>query len=328
MNRSFLYIPAAIALFAIGYFISSVGDEEMVSIKRSRILMGTVIEIEVKGNDISLGELAIIDAFNEIERIENIFTTYKENSNIQWINQSRDTLISVNSEIYDLLMLSDSLWKISNGAFDISLNNLIKTWDFESINPTMPTKEQIEDALRQSGWRNIKLLNNNRFLRKAEVGLNLGAIAKGYAVDRAIEVVKEQGIKNVLINAGGEIKSLGSDWIIGIRDPRNAEQIVESVNLGEMAIATSGDYEIFFEINGKRYHHILKPSTGYPADSLISVSVLNPSSTMADALATAVFVLGPVRGLEFIENIPNTEVLLIDKNNRKIFSEGFVKYMN
>ena len=328
MNRSFLYIPAAIALFAIGYFISSVGDEEMVSIKRSRILMGTVIEIEVKENDISLGELAIIDAFNEIERIENIFTTYKENSNIQWINQSRDTLFSVNSEIYDLLMLSDSLWKISNGAFDISLNNLIKTWDFESINPTMPTKEQIEDALRQSGWRNIKLLNNNRFLRKAEVGLNLGAIAKGYAVDRAIEVVKEQGIKNVLINAGGEIKSLGSDWIIGIRDPRNAEQIVESVNLGEMAIATSGDYEIFFEINGKRYHHILKPSTGYPADSLISVSVLNPSSTMADALATAVFVLGPVRGLEFIENIPNTEVLLIDKNNRKIFSEGFVKYMN
>ena len=328
MNRSFLYIPAAIALFAIGYFISSVGDEEMVSIKRSRILMGTVIEIEVKGNDISLGELAIIDAFNEIERIENIFTTYKENSNIQWINQSRDTLFSVNSEIYDLLMLSDSLWKISNGAFDISLNNLIKTWDFESINPTMPTKEQIEDALRQSGWRNIKLLNNNRFLRKAEVGLNLGAIAKGYAVDRAIEVVKEQGIKNVLINAGGEIKSLGSDWIIGIRDPRNAEQIVESVNLGEMAIATSGDYEIFFEINGKRYHHILKPSTGYPADSLISVSVLNPSSTMADALATAVFVLGPVRGLEFIENIPNTEVFMIDKNNRKIFSEGFVKYMN
>jgi len=328
MNRSFLYITAAIALFAIGYFISSVGDEEMVSIKRSRILMGTVIEIEVKENDKSLGELAIKDAFNEIERIENIFTTYKENSNIQWINQSRDTLISVNSEIYDLMMLSDSLWKISYGAFDISLNNLIKTWDFESINPTMPTKEQIEDALRQSGWRNIKLLNNNRFLRKAEVGLNLGAIAKGYAVDRAIEVVKEQGIKNVLINAGGEIKSLGSDWIIGIRDPRNAEQIVESVNLGEMAIATSGDYEIFFEINGKRYHHILKPSTGYPADSLISVSVLNPSSTMADALATAVFVLGPVRGLEFIENIPNTEVLLIDKNNRKIFSEGFVKYMN
>ena len=328
MNKSFLYIPAAIALFAIGYFISRTGDEEIAPIKRSRILMGTVVEIEVKETNKSLAESAIVQAFNEIERIENLFSTFKDSSDIQLINLSRDTLINVSSEIYGLMMLSDSLWEISNGAFDISLNNLINVWDFENENPTVPAKVQIEAALRKSGWRNIKLLSNNRFLRKAGVELNFGAIAKGYAVERAIEEMKERGIKNALINAGGEIRSLGSDWIVGIRDPRNSEQLVEYVNLGEMSIATSGDYEIYFEINGKRYHHILKPDTGYPADSLISVSVLNSSSTVADALATAVFVLGSIRGLELIETIPNTEVFMIDKNNRRIQSEGWVRYRN
>jgi thiamine biosynthesis lipoprotein len=303
-------------------------EDKLKIIKRTRVLMGTVVEIQVKEDDRSLGESAIADAFSEIERIENLFTTYNDTSAIQRINQSKDTLISVSSEIYKMMALCDSLWKISDGAFDISLNNLIKVWDFENEEPAVPEKEEIEDALRNCGWENISLLSNYRFFRDAEVELNFGAIAKGYAVDRAIDVVKKRGIKNVLVNAGGEITSFGSDWIIGIKDPRNSEQIIESVVLGEMSIATSGDYENFFEFNGKRYHHILNPFTGFPADSIISVSVLHQSNTIADALATAVFVLGPTRGLELIENTTDSEVLIIDKNNRKLYSKGFVEYRN
>ena len=326
MKKLFIYFLVVTILFAIGYFVARIEYEEMYNVKRSRILLGTVVEIQIKDEDRSLGELVIEEAFNEFERVENLFSTFKNNSIIWYINENKDTLITVNNEIYSLMTLSDSLWKISNGAFDISLNNLIKVWGFESEEPAVPKREEIEDALGRSGWKNISLINNYSFLRDAEVELNFGAIAKGYAVDKAIEVVKKFGITNVLINAGGEIKTIGSDWIIGIRDPRNSNQIIESVKLGKMSIATSGDYENYFEIQGIRYHHILNPFTGYPADSLISVSVLHPSSTIADALATAVFVLGPISGLELIENTLYTEVFIIDKNNQTFYSQGFKNY--
>lgn len=326
MKKSFIYFLFVTILFAIGYFVARIDNDGSHILKRTRILLGTVVEIQIKENDRSLVELAIKSAFDEMERVENLLTTFKDNSVIRGINQSHDTLIRVDSEIYSLLALCDSIWKISNGAFDISLNNLIKVWGFEDVKPAVPKKEAIEDALERSGWENISLANNYSFFRNAEVELNFGAIAKGYAVDKAIEAVKKLGIKNVLINAGGEIKTIGSDWIIGIEDPRYSNQIIESVKLGKMSIATSGDYENYFEIQGIRYHHILNPFTGFPADSLISVSVLHPSSTIADALATAVFVLGPINGLKLIENTPDAEVFMIDINNRELYSQGFVKH--
>jgi thiamine biosynthesis lipoprotein len=143
-----------------------------------------------------------------------------------------------------------------------------------------------------SGWDNIEQLGENSFKRTAGIELNFGAIAKGYALDKAISVLKENKINSALINAGGEIKTIGNDSVIRIRHPRIPNQIIEKVNSGEMSVATSGDYEKHFELNDKRYHHILNPKTGHPASSLISVTVLNKSCTIADALATAVFVLG------------------------------------
>ncbi|UCH64383.1 MAG: FAD:protein FMN transferase [Ignavibacterium sp.] len=303
-------------------------QEEKLGIKRTRDLMGSAIEIQVRDKDKSLAESAIEEAFNEMERIENLFANYNDSSMIQKINQSKDTLISVNNEIYALMALCDSLWQMSDGAFDVSLNKLIKLWGSESDSPAVPKNEELEVALRKSGWDNISLINGNKFLRYSEVELNFGAILKGYGIDRAIDVIRKQGIKNVSVNAGGEIKSFGIDWVIGIKDPRDSEQVIEKVLLGKMSIATSGDYENYFELDGKRYNHILNPFTGFPADSVMSVSVLHPSSAIADALATAVFVLGPTKGLELIENTTESEVFIVDINNRKLFSKGFVEYRN
>jgi len=174
MKKIFIYLPIIAILFGIGYYIARIEYEEIHYVRRSRILLGTVVEIQIKDEDRSLSELAIEEAFNEIERVENLFSTFKNNSIIWEANQSHDTLIRVDTEIFSIMTLSDSIWKISNGAFDISLNNLIKVWGFESEEPAVPKREEIEDALGRSGWKNISLINNYSFRRDAEVELNFG----------------------------------------------------------------------------------------------------------------------------------------------------------
>jgi len=302
------------------------GSEEIHLINRSRILLGTVVEIQVRDKDRKKAETSIEKAFNEIKRIDELFSTYNEDSPIWKLNHNKDTLITVDPEIFSLMALCDSIYNLSYGSFDVSLNKLITTWGFDSDDPFMPDDDKLSSALLNSGWNNINLLEENSFKRSTGTELNFGAIAKGYAVDKAVNVLIKLGINSALVNAGGEIKTIGDDWVIGIQHPENQNLIIEKVNPGEMSIATSGEYEKYFELNGKRYHHILNPKTGYPADSLISVTVLNKSCTIADALATAVFVLGQSKGLRLIERLPETEVMIIDNQMNKIYSSGFEKF--
>jgi thiamine biosynthesis lipoprotein len=323
MRKTFLYSAFIVILFAIGFFIARMGSEETHLIKRSRILLGTLVEIQVKDKDKEKAGSSIEKAFEEIKRIDELFSTYNEDSPVWKINHNQDTLINVDPEIFSLMVLCDSIYNFTYGCFDVSLNKLLTTWGFDGDDPSLPAEDKLSSALLNSGWNNIKLLEDNLIKRVAGIELNFGAIAKGYAVDKAISVLKEDQINSALINAGGEIKTIWDDWVIGIQHPRNQNQIIEKVDPGEMSVATSGDYEKYFELNGKRYHHILNPKTGYPADGLISVTVLNKSCTIADALATAVFVLGQVKGLRLIENLPETEVMIIDKQMIKSYSSGF-----
>jgi thiamine biosynthesis lipoprotein len=326
MKKTVLYSTFVIILFAIGVFIARIGNDEIHHIKRSRILLGTVVEVQIRETDRKKAESAIEKAFNEIIRIDDLFSTYNEDSPVWKLNHNQDTLINVDPEIFSLMILCDSIYNLTYGSFDASLNKLLTTWGFDGDDPSLPDNDKISSALLNSGWNNIKLLEDNSFKRSAGTELNFGAIAKGYAVDKAVNVLIKLGINSALVNAGGEIKTIGDDWVIGIQHPGDQNQIIEKVNPGEMSIATSGDYEKYFELDGKRYHHILNPKTGYPADSLISVTVLNKSCTIADALATAVFVLGKAKGLRLIENLPETEVMIIDKQMSKSYSSGFEKF--
>jgi len=325
MKKTFLFFAFIIILFAIGFFIARIGNDEIHHINRSRILLGTMVEVQIRETDRKKAEASIEKAFEEIKRIDDLFSTYNEDSPVWKLNHNQDTLIVVDSEIFSLMVLCDSIYNITYGSFDVSLNKLLTTWGFDGDDPFLPADDKLSSALLKSGWNNIKLLEDNSFKRRAGTELNFGAIAKGYAVDKAVNVLIKLGINSALVNAGGEIKTIGDDWVIGIQHPGNQNQIIEKVNPGEMSIATSGDYEKYFELDGKRYHHILNPKTGYPADSLISVTVLNKSCTIADALATAVFVLGQAKGLKLIELLPKTEVMIIDNQTSKIFSSGFKK---
>lgn len=317
-----------IVLFLIGFFIARNSSNEQKTFKRTQILLGTVVEIQVRDEDEQKAENAITRAFAEVKRIDDLFTTYNEESPIWKINKSSDTLIKVDNEIYNLLVLCDSVARLSDGCFDVSLDNLTKAWGFYSDNPHLPNKTAIDSALMLSGWDYIQLKENQTLLRIKNVGLNFGAIAKGYAVDKAIDVLKNSGIKEALVNAGGEIRVFGNDWLIGIQHPREINSIIKKLKLRDISVATSGDYEQYFEQDGIRYHHILNPMTGYPAKGLQSVTVINESNAFADALATAVFVMGKEKGMRLVESLDNTEAMIIDDEGKIFYSTGFIRFLS
>lgn len=321
-----IYIIVTVVLFLIGFFIAKNSSNELKTFKRTQILLGTVVEIQVRDKDEQKVENAITKAFAEIKRIDDLFTTYNEESPVWKINYSADTVLKIDDEIYNLLLLCDSVTKISDSCFDVSLDNLTKAWGFYTENPKLPSKAAIDSALNISGWNNVKLIGNDTIVKKKNVGLNFGAIAKGYAVDRAIEILKTMGIESALVNAGGEIKVIGKDWKVGIQHPRDERDIIAVVKLDNNSVATSGDYEQFFEVDGIRYHHILNPKNGFPAKGLQSVTIINQSNTFADALATAVFVMGKDEGIKLIESLDDTEGMIVDRNGKIFYSSGFEKF--
>ncbi len=315
-------------MFVIGFFLSRIDYGEIQEFKRVRFLLGTVVEIHVKDRDRKKAEEAILQAFNEIERVEHLFSTFDPESPVSKINSGDKKLIVVDPEIYRVMEISDSLWRLSHGAFDAALNNLIDLWGFDSEHPSLPPGTKIKEALEQSGWDNIILIGNNSFIRSKEVGLNFSSIAKGYAVDKAIEVLGKYGITDALVNAGGDVKTIGYNWTVGIQHPRNPKGLIAKIKPDGLAVGTSGDYEKFFTVNGKRYNHLLNPKTGYPSDSLMSVTVLCKDCTTADALATTVFVLGPYEGMKLIEKLPGAEGMIMNKEGEIIYSKNFRSFIS
>ncbi|GIK21343.1 MAG: FAD:protein FMN transferase [Ignavibacterium sp.] len=330
-KKNFIYsiswIVLSIVLFLIGFFIARNSSDEIKTIKRTQILLGTVVEIQVRDADDKKAEDAISKAFAEMKRIEDLFTTFDNKSPVSRINNSAYTIINVESEIYNLIVICDSITKLSNGCFDVSLNNIIRVWGFDSDNRHIPEASVIDSALKLSGWKDVKLFGENKIFKQRKVEFNFGAIAKGYAVDKAINILRKSGIKQALVNAGGEVSVIGNNWIVGIQHPDEINSIIKRIKLNGYTVATSGDYEQYFEVDGVRYHHILDPETGYPSKGLQSVTIINKSNAFADALATAVFVMGEEKGMKLIESLDDTEVMIIDERGRISYSTGFENYI-
>jgi len=320
MRRVFFYI--FILLFI------AVGCDRPQLFKESRIVMDTVVEISSYGSDKDKISKAIESSFREIERIENLFNRFDSSSAISMINRMAGMQeVSVNSEIYDLIKRSIDYSRISGGAFDITVAPLVELWDKAKREKKLPDPEDIKETLKAVGYKNI-VLNDERmsiiFVNK-DAKIDLGGIVKGYAIDKVKDVLLSFGIDNALINVGGNIYALGSlndnnKWKIGIRHPRDNKAILYKLELNDRAVSTSGDYERFFILNGRRFSHILNPLTGYPADCIISVTVITPSAEQADVLSTAVFVSGKDRGMELIKSIEKAEVFVFDKDSK------FTKY--
>ncbi|MBE0571092.1 MAG: FAD:protein FMN transferase [Ignavibacteriaceae bacterium] len=327
MKNVIAYGVMAIVLFLIGIFLGRSCEDESGNYHRTQILLGTVVDIQVRETDEKKANDAITKAFTEIMRIDDLFTTYNEDSPVRQFNHSNDSIISVDEELYSLMVLCDSVWKMSDGCFDVALEPLIQFWGFDSKSPVVPNELEIKSALLESNWNKIKLVNDGNVFRSAKTGLNFGAIAKGYAVDKAVDVLQNSGIQSALVNAGGEIKTIGNDWVVGVQHPRNVNEIIRRIKLNGMSAATSGDYENYFKKDNVRYHHILDPKTGYPSKGLQSVTVIHKDNAFADGLATAVFVMGKEKGLKLIEKLNDTEVMIIDENGEIFYSSGFEKFL-
>ncbi len=286
---------------------------------REQMLMGTLVSISISGASPEQANRAADLAFHEIRRIEQIMSTFIPESDISLINRSAGReWRSVNPELLFVIQESLRYSRLSNGAFDMTFKPLSNIWHIEP-GSRPPSAEEIRRVLPLVDYHGVLIDDQGRvLLKKPGMAIGLGAIAKGYAVDRAMAVLKTQGIKNAIINAGGDLLVIGrrSDkqpWEIGIQDPRNRNTMIKKIPATNCAIATSGDYEQFFIFNGVRYHHIMDPKTGFPARGCRSVTIISPTAIMADAVATAVFVLGPKAGMELIEKIPEVQGLIVDE---------------
>jgi FAD:protein FMN transferase len=324
MKKLILYPALFILLFLAAYKIAvdSVRPEK---ISRTKILMGTVVDIQVRNGDEEAASAAMEAAFNEIKRVEVIFSSMDKEGYIYNINESADSVIPTMGELNTILQASKQLNHLTKGAFDISLQNLIELWGFEK-KPVLPTEADIKNALMSAGWDNLEIQNGN-IVKRNNVRLNFGAIAKGYAVDRAVDVLLKHGITDALIDAGGEIKATGGDWRVGVQDPDGIDRLLYILDLKGKSVATSGDYEQYFEKDGKKYHHILNPFTGYPGDKCKSVTIISDENYFADGLATGVFIMGPEEGLVLVEQIEGTEALIIDNQGKTWLSSGFNNYL-
>ena len=328
MLRTRHFCNTLIVFLCLGVFASSCSKPEPSITRRSQFLMGTLVEISVFHPDQEAAQDAIQNAFNEIQRLENLLSTHKPDSEIVRINQSSGLQpIAVSPEVFAVIQRAIFWAEKTQGALDISLEPVQELWNFEADRPSLPDTLSLQQKLTKVDYSKIQLKNRTVFLPEKGMELNLGAIAKGYAVDRAMTVLQQINIHHALINAGGDLKSIGkrpdqTAWKIGLQHPRKPESILASFSLSGKAVATSGDYQKYFNHDGTRYHHILNPKTGYPATVSMSATVITENVMDADALSTALFVMGPKKGLALIDSLENTEALFVDPNLLTYSSQG------
>lgn len=291
--------------------------------------MGTQAYVELWAEDASQGKTLLTDVQSEFERINQLMSPYIASSELSQVNRDAATNpVTVGAEFYQLLQQAEQLADLSDGAFDISFASVGFSYDYRQH--IKPSAAELSSQQPLINYRLITLLANNqvRFTQQG-VKIDLGGIAKGYAVEQAIGLLAKAGIKHALVTAGGDTRLLGDKrgrpWLVAIKHPRKADGIVAQLPLSDSAISTSGDYERFFIEDGVRYHHILDPKSGQSPSGLMSVTVLGPDATRTDAMSTTLFVMGLARGMAFIEQQPEFEAIFISSEHQLYFSSGLAQ---
>lgn len=295
--------------------------------QREEAIMGTRVAVELWADDPVLGERAMATVIDEMRRTDELMSTYKPESQLSRLNEHGfERPVELDPGIIEVVERALEMSRISSGAFDVTYASVGYLYDYRAHR--RPTDEQITAALPGVDYRQVEVdagASTIRFLRQG-VRIDLGGIAKGYAVDRAIEKLRALGIEHAMVNAGGDTRLLGDrrgkPWIVGVRDPRNEGRLVTRLPLEDEAISTSGDYERYFEEDGVRYHHILVPGTGRAAREVRSATVIGRDATLTDALSTTVFVLGVERGMELVARTEGVEAVIVDAEGRIYYSSG------
>lgn len=290
-------------------------------------MMGTEVSVRLWHDDPVAGRRLVEEVFAEAKRIDALMSTYIEDSRISEINRrAAEGPVIAGHELFHLVQRSLDISRLTRGAFDITYESVGQHYDFRERK--RPDQATVASNLELIDYRLVKLNTAKSSIEFSAKGvrINLGGIAKGYVVERAAGLLRNAGVRHAVVSAGGDSRLLGDrrgqPWMVGIRDPREDGEVAMSLPLVDEAISTSGDYERYFEEDGVRFHHILRPSTGDPAGGVHSATVIGPDAVITDALSTSVFVMGVDEGLRLIGTLPDYESVVIDDQGRVYFSDG------
>jgi FAD:protein FMN transferase len=291
--------------------------------------MGSGLEIEVFGPDQAVCDRAVEEARAEIDRLDRMMTDWKAQSPLMDINRAAgEKAVQVPPELLFIVERSLRMSELTEGAFDISFAGAGKLWNWRAPDPVVPSAEAVKASLENVGWRGIAVDAAAKTVRLSKPGMRigLGAIAPGYAGDLAMAKIRALGIKDACVNMSGDVllsgRKEGAPWNVALTHPRKKGETLLVLPVSNAAVSTSGDYERYFEKDGKRYCHILDPRTGYPADRCQSVTIVAPNLAFADGLATGVFVLGPEKGLSLVEKLEGVHAVIVAADGALRMSSG------
>jgi thiamine biosynthesis lipoprotein len=298
--------------------------------KRTLLLMGSRFDITVVAGDSLQGNTYIDLAVAEVSRIERLISEWDPDSETSEINRNAGIQpVQVDPELFGLIERSISISKLTDGAFDISYASMDKIWRFDGSMTEMPSEEAIKASVSKVGYQNIILdkTHSSVFLKLQGMKIGFGAIGKGYAADKAKVLLIGKGVQAGIVNASGDMNTWGrqpggDEWKIAITNPLNKNKVFAVLPIREGAVVTSGNYEKYVTFNGKRYTHIIDPKTGYPASGMISATVFAQKAELADALATALFVMGTEAGINRVNQLPGVECIVIDDNGKIYTSQN------
>ena len=284
----------------------------------SRPAMGTIFRIYLYSPDREKAFAQLEAAFYEIERVEEVLSNYRPNSEVSRINRVAGVeTVTTDPEVFHLLQRSFEFSRRTHGAFDITVGPLMRAWGFFRASGRYPASAELSQARASTGWDRVKLDTDDRTVRFLSPGmeLDLGGIGKGYAVDQVVSVLRDAGVTSALIDAGSStLYALGAPpgknvWKVMVPKPGQRSQPVSEVGLRDTSLSTSGSYEKFFRLNGRTYCHIMDPRTGEPVQGMLQTTVIASTATDSDALSTAMFVMGPTAGRDLLQSMPGTSAI-------------------
>jgi len=326
MPRRFLKFP--VILLGILLWLQACGSGGGDPVRRTQVIMGTLVEITVSDSDEERAQTAITQAFDEMSRLEQLMSTYIPDSEISRINRAAGKeAVTVSPEVEEVIHEALFWSEQSKGAFDLTVEPLVQLWDFDGGKEVVPGAATLKKTAGLVNYKDIELKDHTVKLTRSGMAINVGGLAKGYAVDRAVSLLRSR-VSGGIVNAGGDLYAFGqktptASWTIGLQHPRKPQDLLAAFAVKNQAVATSGDYQRYFIKDGVRYHHIFDPQTGQPARQMISATIIAHEVMEADALATAVFVMGPTRGIEWVDSIENVEAMLVLEDQSIVYSKHF-----
>ena len=324
MSRScFVFLIFISALYSVS---------AQVVFQRSFIKMGSVFDLTLVANNQVEADQLFEQAISEIDRIERLISSWNQASETSQVNQmAGKKAVKVTKELYDLVFRAKAIAQLTNGAFDPTYASVDKIWTFDGRDVKQPNTEIISASVAKIGFDKIAFdpLESSLYLPLQGMKIGFGAIGKGYAADRVKSLLQKQGVAAGIVNASGDmsawgIQPNGNPWQVGLINPKNKDKVFAWFPVKDQAVVTSGDYEKFVLINGKRYGHIINPKTGFPSQGVISCTVFAPKAELADALSTALFVMGVETGIDFINQLNQVEAIMIDDTGKVHTSKNII----